>query len=109
VAKAGTIYTLGVWKVKPGQEGAFIDAWKALGEVFATLPKPPSDRGMLVQSVNDSTLFYSFGPWRSLDDVQAMRSNPKAQEGIKRIAALCAEATPGAFRVVAESAAPRLA
>ncbi len=94
------IYTLGVWKVKPGQEQAFIAAWKALADFFYGLPNPPGP-GTLVQSLDDPTLFYSFGPWRSLEDIQTMRADPRTPEQIGRLAALCDEATPGAFRVVA--------
>jgi hypothetical protein len=35
------VYTLGVWRVKPGKEEAFIEAWKALGNIFSQLPQPP--------------------------------------------------------------------
>lgn len=97
------VYTLGVWRVKPGKEAAFIEAWKALGNAFAQLPQPPSGKGTLIQSLDDPLLFYSFGPWSSLADIQAMRNNPHAQEGIKKLRELCTEATPGGFRVVAEA------
>jgi len=97
------IYTLGVWHVKQGHEAEFIAAWRELGAIFASLPQPPSDKGILIQSTADPTLFYSFGPWRSAEDVAAMRANPRAQAGIARIRELCTEATPGTFRVVAES------
>ena len=96
-----TVYTLGVWRVKPGKEGAFIDAWIALGKIFGQLPRPPG-KGTLLQSLSDPLLFYSYGPWSSLDDVQAMRNNAEAQEGIDRLRELCTEATPGGFRKVAE-------
>ncbi len=95
------VYTLGVWRVKPGQEEAFIQAWKGLGEIFAQLPLAPDGQGTLIQSINDPTLFYSFGSWKSLADIQAMRNSPQAQEGIERLRALCTEATPGSFRLVA--------
>jgi len=94
------IYTVGVWKVKLGQQAEFIAAWKALGDYFYSLPKPPGP-GTLVQSLDDPALFYSFGPWRSLEDIQAMRSDPRTPEKIGKLAALCEEAKPGAFRVVA--------
>jgi heme-degrading monooxygenase HmoA len=97
------VYTLGVWRVKPGSEEEFIASWKRLGRVFASLPHPPSDRGRLVRSVSDPTLFYSFGPWRSEEDVEAIRENARAMEAIRELVALCDEATPGTFRVVAES------
>lgn len=97
------VYTLGVWRVREGREEEFIAAWKDLGAVFAALPDPPSGKGVLVQSTEDPTLLYSFGPWRSLDHVSAMRDDPRARTGIQRLRELCTEATPGAFRVVAES------
>lgn len=96
------IYTLGVWHVKDGLQQEFITAWKELGEVFASLPDSPG-KGILIQSTTESTLFYSFGPWNSLDAVEAMRNNPQAQQGVRKLMDLCSEATPGSYRVVAES------
>jgi heme-degrading monooxygenase HmoA len=98
-----SVYTLAEWRVMPGREAEFVTAWKELGTVFARLPQPPADRGTLVRSVDDPLLFYSFGPWRSLEDVEAMRENAQAAEGVRRLRALCTAATPGTFRVVAES------
>lgn len=97
-----TVYTLGVWHVRPGQEAEFVQAWKELGAVFMHLPQPPGGKGTLIQSLTDPTLFYSFGPWRNLQDIQAMRSNQQAQEGIARLRELCTEAMLGNFRLVAE-------
>lgn len=96
------MYTLGVWKPKPGQTEEFISAWKALGQIFSELPHPPGT-GTLIQSLSDPNLFYSFGPWKSLEDIQSMRADPRAQAGIQRLVDLCTEATPGSFRVVAEA------
>ena len=94
------VMTLGMWRIKPEQQAAFVSAWKRLGETFARLPHPPG-KGTLVQSTSDPTLFYSFGPWSSLTDIEAMRSNPEAQTAITALKALCTEAIPGAYRVVA--------
>ncbi len=96
------VYTLGMWRVKPGKEEEFIEAWKGLSEVFSKLPQPPGGKGTLVQSLNDPLLFYSFGEWSSMDAIQAMRKDMNAQAGIKQVGELCTEATPGSFRVVAE-------
>jgi heme-degrading monooxygenase HmoA len=97
------VYTLARWRVKPGKEEEFVAAWKALGAAFARLPTPPADRGTLVRSTDEPELFYSFGPWRTLDDVRAMRESASAREGFERLRDLCTEATPGTFQVVAES------
>ncbi len=98
---ADVIYTLGAWRVKPGKEAEFIEAWKGLSTLFRQLPMPPDGTATLVQSLNDPLLFYSFGAWPSPESVQAMRQNATAQEGIKKVAALCTEATPGSYRVAA--------
>ncbi len=96
------VYTLGVWHVSENRHQDFINAWKELGDVFASLPDPPG-KGVLVQSVSDPTLFYSFGPWNSLEAVESMRNDQRAREGIRKLADLCIDATPGTYRVVAGS------
>lgn len=98
----GAYYTLGVWRVKEGREADLIAAWKAVGEAFYDLPRPPGP-GTLLRGESDPTLFYSFGPWHQLEDIQAMRSDPRARAAIDRLVDLCVEASPGTFRVVAEA------
>jgi heme-degrading monooxygenase HmoA len=95
----GTPYTLAKWRVAPGKAEEFVAAWRDLGEVFSRLPKPPIE-GTLVQSTTDPQLYYSFGPWRSAEDVAAMRTDPEAQTALARLRALCEEATPGSYQVV---------
>ena len=97
------VYTLGVWRVKPDREAEFIAAWQALGDIFNHLPHPPNGKGTLIQSLTDPTLFYSFGPWGSLQDIRAMREDSTAQAAIQRLRELCTEATPGSFRVAARA------
>ncbi|MEX0778845.1 MAG: hypothetical protein WD037_03875 [Balneolales bacterium] len=99
------VYTLGVWHVEDGKQLEFITAWKGLGEIFEALPDPPG-KGILIQSTLDSTQFYSFGPWDSMEAIETMRNNQHAQKGIQKLIDLCTEATPGSFHVVAESPEP---
>lgn len=94
------IYTLGVWRVKDGKESEFVEAWQGLGRFFRSLPKPPGE-GKLLQSVDEPQQFYSFGPWRTFDDIQEMRGHPDTQDEIKKLMDLCEEGRPGTFRVVA--------
>ncbi len=96
----GTAYTLALWRVKEGRDEEFVEAWKGLSEYFLDLPNPPGT-GTLVRSVEDPRLFYSFGPWKSLEDIQRMRSDPRTPEVIGKLVALCEEAKPGTFQVVA--------
>lgn len=97
---ADQVYTVGVWRVEDGKEKEFVEAWKALGSYFRALPNPPGV-GTLLQNVDQPKEFHSFGPWRSLDDVQEMRSRPGTAEQIAKLMELCEEGQPGTFRVVA--------
>jgi hypothetical protein len=97
------VYTLGMWRVKPGQQAGFIAAWQALSDIFRQLPQPPAGKGTLVQSVSDPAIFYSFGPWLSLADIEAMRHHPQAQAGLEELRQYCMEAQAGAYRTVAEA------
>ena len=94
------VYTLGRWLVKPGKEDLFVEAWKGLGRFFLLLPEPPGI-GTLVQSVDNPCLFYSFGPWPSKEAVAAMRAHLNTPGELGKLIALCEEATPGTFRLVA--------
>lgn len=97
---ADEVYTLGVWRVKAGRQDEFVAAWQALGRYFHTLPHPPGE-GTLIQSLEDPQQFYSFGPWRALEDIDDMRSRPETPTEIGKLMQLCDEGRPGAFRVVA--------
>ena len=98
-------YTHALWKVKTGKEEEFIAAWKRLGGAFLQIGG--TSHGTLIQSLSNTTEFYSFGPWNSLEDIQAMRADQQAQEAINKVKELCDEATPGAYRLVAEIHADR--
>lgn len=98
------VYTLGRWVVHPGREDEFVAAWKDLASVFASLEHPPPPgSGTLVRSLDDPTLFYSFGPWDDPAHVAEMRAHPQARERIGRLVALCSEATPGGYEVIARA------
>ena len=95
----GQVYTHAMWRVRPGEEEAFVHAWDELADAFGALAKRPRG-GTLIRSATDPTLFYSFGPWESLSDAAAMRADPAAQRAIERVRACCLEATPGIYEVV---------
>jgi len=98
------IYTLGRWVVLPGREDEFIAAWRALGEFFLSLEHPPpAGTGTLVRSLDAPSLFYSFGPWDDPAHVAEMRAHAETRARIGAIVALCSEATPGGFEVIARA------
>jgi hypothetical protein len=97
----GTGYTLALWRVKAGKEDEFVRRWKGeLADYFLNLPKPPGP-GTLIRSVEDLRVFYSFGPWRSIEDIREMRADPRTADVLGNVIELCDEATPGVFEFVA--------
>lgn len=94
------VYTLAAWRVKDGRQSEFVEAWKELGSFFRSLPAPPGE-GTLLQSLDEPQRFYSFGPWRTIDDIQQMRGHPETPEAVSKLMSLCEEGRPGTFRVVA--------
>ena len=93
------VYTHALWRVKPGNEDAFIEAWTTLAETFSTLDQPPL-WGTLLRSTTEPNVFYSFGPWRSATDVEQMRNSAVAQGALSELRQLCEEATPGMYHVI---------
>jgi heme-degrading monooxygenase HmoA len=96
---SGQAYTLAMYRVKAGEEDAFVSAWNELARTFSALPAPPL-WGTLIRHRTDRTLFYSFGPWRSPEHVAAMRGHPAAAEAFGRLHRLCDEMTPGDYEMV---------
>ena len=92
-------YTHALWRVRPGCEADFVEAWTVLAEVFSSLARPPL-WGTLLRSATEPCLFYSFGPWRSADDVAQMRSIKAVQVAMSELQQLCDESTPGLYHVV---------
>jgi quinol monooxygenase YgiN len=86
--------------VKPGHEQSFIAAWQELARVFSELEARPL-WGTLVRSMTDSSVFYSFGPWRSAEDAQAMRADSGAQRAIAAVKENCIEAAPDMCEAIA--------
>lgn len=93
-----TFYTLACWRVKEGNEKLFVDAWKEMGKAFASMPQA-TIKSRLIQSLKDPTLFYSFGPWESLEDIQLMDTDPEAQQVIQKVMNLCDAFETGTYRL----------
>ena len=95
------IYTHAQWRVKPGREAEFIKAWRELIQAFSNLPARPK-RSTLLQSLVDESLFYSFGQWKSLSDIVAMRHDSRARDAFHKVMELCVEASPSTYRMIAD-------
>ena len=62
-------YTHAMWKVQAGKEAEFVAAWRALSEVFSSFDGKPLWALL-------PTVFFSFGPWQSLADIEGHALGP---------------------------------
>ena len=90
-------YTLARWLVRESQQAAFVAAWRQLA-VILSLREPPR-WGTQLRSAEDPRLFYSFGPWPSMETIAAMRAHPDTPFEIGRLTDLCEDAQLGTFLV----------
>jgi hypothetical protein len=66
----------------------------------------PPHWGTLLRSVEEPRLFYSFGPWPSMETIAAMRAHPDAPAALAKLTALCETAETGTFFVAATAGLP---
>lgn len=67
-----TIWTHGVWTVKPGREDEFIDAWRAMAGGAVAEFDPPGQPHLL-RDRERPNVFRSFGPWDDPEAVERFR------------------------------------
>ncbi len=73
-------YTLASWHIQEGHEEEFLRIWKdELAPAFLTAN--PKAQGTLIQGLDDPRQFYSFGPWESLEQMEAARSDVEVRAG----------------------------
>ena len=85
------VYTSISWKVRPGNEDAFVNAWKNLAA--RTIADFPGATATLLRDRDDPTLFISYGPWESIDQIEQWRVSETFQNGAGEIRPLLAEFT----------------
>ncbi len=90
-------YTLTSWKIKEDSQEEFLYIWeKEFAPEFIKLN--PYSKLSLLQSLENPNIFYSFGPWVNLEQMQAARASDKYRSTISKLVSLCVEARPGSFK-----------
>jgi len=97
----GQPYTLGNWVAKPGREEEFVAAWQELAD-WTRGEIGENSSAKLLRDVTDPRRFVSFGPWESLEAIDAWRALPGFKEGVSRIRELLESFEPVTLEVVAE-------
>lgn len=99
-------YTHALWHVKEGKTDEFIAAWTLFGNALSQVPNSGPVQGTLIQSLSEPLVFYSFGPWETLEDIEAMRNNENVKKALSTIRDLCQNAKPGNYKTVLQLAFP---
>ena len=87
-----------------GALGAETPKWLLqVGE--ATIAEFPAAHGRLLRDVSNPSRFISFGPWESLEEVDAWRASAPFQEGVARVRTLLDAFEPGTYQLSADVSA----
>jgi heme-degrading monooxygenase HmoA len=96
-------YTHGRWVVKDGQQDAFQSAWRELADwTNANVDGAVAGEVRMLQDLDDPRLFYSFGPWESLEAIEAWRANDGFQERVMRLRELLDSFEPHTLRLIVQ-------
>lgn len=93
-------FTWATWMVKPGNEEAFIAAWKAFAE-WSVKNQPGAADAYLLQDLHQPRQFASFGAWETLDAIKAWRESNEFKDFVSSAKSLCDEFYPHTFHLVA--------
>ena len=96
-----TPYTLGVWKVLPGQSDEFVSAWLEMAE-WTKENAPGASWAKLLRDTADENRFVSFGPWVSHEAIDAWRELDGFAERVGRMRELLDGFEPQTLDVAAE-------
>lgn len=90
-------YTFAYWQVKENNAEEFLHIWeKDFAPVFIKFN--PYSKVTLIQSLENPNIYYSFGYWINLEQMQASRANENYRTVISKLVSLCSEARPGSFK-----------
>ena len=93
-------YTNGTWKVKPGEEDAFVAEWTAF--VTWASGRPGSGTFRLVRDTDDPSHYMSFASWESYEAQASWKATPEFKEGIGRVRSHCDDFRPLVFELVTQ-------
>lgn len=95
-----SVYTVGVWTVKPGREDEFVDAWREMA--VRTREEYPGRSATLLRDRRTPNLFIGSGPWESMEQIEQWRlRSPAFGSFISHVRELIESFTPHTMDPVA--------
>jgi heme-degrading monooxygenase HmoA len=93
------VYTTGFWEPFPGQEDAFVAAWKEFAGWTAGLDGAGS--GILARDVRTERRFVSFFEWDDMDAVRGWKGHSEFKERMSRVQQFIDKFAPTELEVTA--------
>jgi heme-degrading monooxygenase HmoA len=78
-----SVYTLGIWLVKPGRENDFVQAWQDMAR--QTQEDFPGRKAVLMHDRDVPNRFISTGPWESVEQIEQWRGSENFQRNLQAI------------------------
>ncbi|MFD1211687.1 antibiotic biosynthesis monooxygenase family protein [Arthrobacter sp. GCM10027362] len=78
-----SVYSLGIWLVKPGHEDDFVKAWQELAR--RTEEAFPGRKAVLMHDRDVHNRFISTGPWESVEQIEQWRASQAFTETLAPI------------------------
>ena len=97
----GEVYSSGIWKVKDGEDDAFISAWTDFAKWLSTMPG--AGTAHLTKDIDNAGHYLSFAPWESIDQMHSWKNDPDFPKHMGAVQAHVAEFTPQEMEEVAHS------
>jgi heme-degrading monooxygenase HmoA len=97
-----SIYTLGIWVVKSGNETAFINEWTSFAN-WTSKNISGAGKGYLLQDKNNPIRFISFGPWDNEKSIENWRNRNEFEDFVSKVKVLCDDFQPNTLKVVSKS------
>ncbi|HZP27134.1 MAG TPA: antibiotic biosynthesis monooxygenase family protein [Dehalococcoidia bacterium] len=92
------LYTVGIWKIKPGKEDEFAAAWQEfLG--WTAKNQPGAKGAFMLQDPADPQRFMTFGLWDNEDDIAAWRATQQLRDYGAKTADLVEEGSTRTMRL----------
>ena len=91
-------YTCGNWRVKAGEEDAFVQTWTEFVTWASGMPGSATFR--LVRNLDEPAHYMSFAPWESFEAQNAWKELPEFRERIGRVRAHCEDFQPSTLELV---------
>jgi heme-degrading monooxygenase HmoA len=80
-------YTHGIWQVKAGRGAEFVAAWIEFAD-WTLANVEGAGWGKLLRDLDHEDCFVSFGPWESLEAIEAWRNLDGFEERVTRLRGL---------------------